>query len=67
MGIEICDLRIGSKEPILMKINIKVAAGSLKVVSEPTGSGKSALLRAILSEIAIFQHFNHSIKEANRV
>ncbi|KAF7180682.1 hypothetical protein CNMCM7691_009973 [Aspergillus felis] len=50
-AIQIRQLRIGHKSPVLEHINIEVAAGSLAIISGPTGSGKSTLLRAILGEV----------------
>lgn len=50
--IQICQLRIGQKDLVLKDVNIEVAAESFTIVSGPTGSGKSALLRAVLGEVA---------------
>jgi ATP-binding cassette subfamily C (CFTR/MRP) protein 1 len=50
-AVEIRDLRIGHKKAILDNINIEIAAGSFTIISGPTASGKSTLLRAILGEV----------------
>ncbi|GIJ90521.1 hypothetical protein Asppvi_009478 [Aspergillus pseudoviridinutans] len=50
-AIQIRQLRIGHKSPVLEHSDIEVAAGSLAIISGPTGSGKSTLLRAILGEV----------------
>ncbi|KAF7162579.1 hypothetical protein CNMCM5623_007825 [Aspergillus felis] len=52
-AIQIRQLRIGHKSPVLEHIDIEVAAGSLAIISGPTGSGKSTLLRAILGEVLL--------------
>lgn len=49
--IQILQLRIGHKQIILENINIEVRAKSLTIISGPTGSGKSSLLRAIIGEV----------------
>jgi ABC-type multidrug transport system fused ATPase/permease subunit len=50
-AIEIHNLRIGHKKVILDNINIEIATGSFTIISGPTASGKSTLLRAILGEV----------------
>ncbi|KAI1427713.1 putative ABC transporter [Xylaria sp. FL1777] len=49
--IQIQQLTIGDKQIILEDINIKMTAGSFTIISGPTGSGKSTLMRAILGEV----------------
>ncbi|CRG86131.1 Multidrug resistance-associated protein 6 [Talaromyces islandicus] len=51
LAIQIRELRIGHKSPILEKISIEVAASSFTILSGRTGSGKSTLLRAIIGEV----------------
>ncbi|KAI0410502.1 ABC transporter-like protein [Xylaria grammica] len=50
-AIRIEQLKIGHEHLVLDSVNIEVAAGSFVIVSGPTGSGKTALLRAIIGEI----------------
>jgi ATP-binding cassette, subfamily C (CFTR/MRP), member 1 len=50
-AIQIRELSVRYKQPILENINFEVPAGSLVIISGPTGSGKSTLLRAILGEV----------------
>lgn len=50
-AIEIRDLTIGGRTPILKDVNITIAPGSVTVISGPVGCGKTSLLRAILGEI----------------
>jgi ATP-binding cassette subfamily C (CFTR/MRP) protein 1 len=50
--IQIRELSIGDQQLILENINIELAAESFTIISGPTGSGKSSLLRTILGEIA---------------
>ncbi|RAH84629.1 putative ABC transporter [Aspergillus japonicus CBS 114.51] len=49
--IQISQLRIGDEHPVLESITLDIAKGSFVIVSGPTGSGKTSLLRAILGEI----------------
>jgi ATP-binding cassette subfamily C (CFTR/MRP) protein 1 len=49
-AILVQDLSIGETQLILKDIDIAVAPGSMVIISGPTGSGKSSLLRAILGE-----------------
>ncbi|KAI1842151.1 hypothetical protein JX266_011684 [Neoarthrinium moseri] len=49
--IQISRVTIGHPQVILEDINIEVATGKLTIVSGPTGSGKSTILRLILGEI----------------
>jgi ATP-binding cassette, subfamily C (CFTR/MRP), member 1 len=51
-AIRIRDLRIGDAQVLLNNVNIDIATGKLTIISGPTGSGKSALLRVILGEVA---------------
>jgi ATP-binding cassette subfamily C (CFTR/MRP) protein 1 len=50
-AIQIYQLRIGRKQLILENVNVEMAPRSLTILSGPTGSGKSSLLRAILGEV----------------
>ncbi|KAI0555381.1 putative ABC transporter [Xylaria curta] len=50
-AIQIRDAAIGTKELILKNINIELAAGSFTILSGPTGSGKSSLLRSLIGEV----------------
>ncbi|EED19894.1 oligomycin resistance ATP-dependent permease yor1, putative [Talaromyces stipitatus ATCC 10500] len=50
-AIQIRDVQIGHESVVLQNINIEVAPGSFTIISGPTGSGKSNLLRAILGEV----------------
>ncbi|KAF2421220.1 putative ABC transporter [Tothia fuscella] len=50
-AIRIRQLQIGHELLVLKDIDINVATGSFVVISGPTGSGKSTILRAILGEI----------------
>ncbi|KAK5626723.1 hypothetical protein RRF57_002438 [Xylaria bambusicola] len=49
--IQIRDVAIGSKGVPLKNINIELAARSFTILSGPTGSGKSSLLRSLIGEI----------------
>ena len=51
--VRIRQLRIGHKEILLDNINIELAAKSFNVISGPTGSGKSTVLRALLGEVVL--------------
>jgi len=51
LAVEMQHVTLGEPRPILTDINIRVAHGSLTIISGPVGSGKSTLLRAILGEI----------------
>lgn len=50
-AIEIRDLTIGDRTPLLKDVNITFPPGSFTVISGPVGCGKTSLLRAILGEI----------------
>ncbi|KAI1820889.1 putative ABC transporter [Xylaria intraflava] len=50
-AIQIRQLSIGQKQLILKDMDIQVPAGSFTIISGPTGSGKSTLMRAILGEV----------------
>ncbi|KAI0430891.1 putative ABC transporter [Xylaria sp. FL1042] len=50
-AIQIRQLNIGYKQPILEDVNIEIATGSFNIISGSTGSGKSTLMRAILGEV----------------
>ncbi|KAI0814233.1 putative ABC transporter [Xylaria sp. FL0064] len=50
-AIQIRQLNVGHRQPILEDVDIEMAAGSFTIISGPTGSGKSTLLRAILGEV----------------
>ncbi|KAI1756695.1 putative ABC transporter [Xylaria castorea] len=50
-AIQIRDVAIGTKELLLKNINIELAPGSFAVLSGPTGSGKSSLLRSLIGEV----------------
>ncbi|TRX93894.1 hypothetical protein FHL15_005276 [Xylaria flabelliformis] len=49
-AIQIRDVAIGAKD-LLRNINIELAVGSFTVLSGPTGSGKSSLLRSLIGEV----------------
>ena len=49
-----CQVTIGHRQALLNDVNIEVAAGSLTIISGPTGVGKSTLLRAVLGEVLPF-------------
>ncbi|AEO64833.1 uncharacterized protein THITE_2142635 [Thermothielavioides terrestris NRRL 8126] len=51
LAINIRDVSLGERQPVLRDVSIRVEYGSLVIVSGPVGSGKSTLLRAILGEI----------------
>lgn len=51
-AIDVRHLRIGHSQVVLDDINLQVPAGSFVILSGPTGSGKSTMLRAILGEIS---------------
>ncbi|TGO85301.1 hypothetical protein BPOR_0410g00020 [Botrytis porri] len=51
LAVQIQQLRIGDKQSILDNINIEVRATSFVIISGPTGSGKSILLRTIIGEV----------------
>jgi ATP-binding cassette subfamily C (CFTR/MRP) protein 1 len=61
--LQIRQLRIGHKEGILNNINLEVPANSLTIISGPTGTGKSTLLRAIIGEVV---HVSGSIALTTR-
>ncbi|KAI0521679.1 putative ABC transporter [Xylaria bambusicola] len=50
-AIQIRDVAIGSKGVPLKNINIELAANSFTILSGPTGSGKSSLLRSLIGEV----------------
>ncbi|KAJ3575139.1 hypothetical protein NPX13_g4135 [Xylaria arbuscula] len=50
-AIQIQDVAIGSKGFPLKNINIELAAESFTILSGPTGSGKSSLLRSLIGEV----------------
>lgn len=50
-AMQIKNLSLGSKLPILRNVNIEVTPGSVTFISGPVGSGKSALLHAIIGEM----------------
>ncbi|KAI0129811.1 putative ABC transporter [Xylariales sp. AK1849] len=50
-SIQIRNLKIGHQRLILEGVDVGIAASSFVIVSGPTSSGKSSLLRAILGEI----------------
>ncbi|KAI0189383.1 putative ABC transporter [Xylaria flabelliformis] len=50
-AIQIRDVAIGAKDLLLRNINIELAVGSFTVLSGPTGSGKSSLLRSLIGEV----------------
>ncbi|KAI3328394.1 putative ABC transporter [Ustulina deusta] len=50
-AIQIRDVAIGSKGVPLKNINIELAAESFTILSGPTGSGKSSLLRSLIGEV----------------
>ncbi|CZR52737.1 related to multidrug resistance protein [Phialocephala subalpina] len=52
LAIEIRDLRIGEKKPVLENVNLEMLGGSLTIISGPVGSGKSTLLRSVLGEVS---------------
>ncbi|KAI1150041.1 ABC transporter-like protein [Nemania diffusa] len=51
LAIQIKQLQVGAKHPILENININAIGGSFNILTGPTGSGKSTLIRAMLGEI----------------
>lgn len=51
LAVRLCNVTIGHIKPILSRVNIKVPVGALTIISGPTGSGKSTLMRAILGEV----------------
>ncbi|KAI1179905.1 putative ABC transporter [Nemania sp. FL0916] len=50
-AIQIQNVTIGDRNPILQNINMDIVAESLNIITGPTGSGKSTLLRAMLGEV----------------
>ncbi|KAK8006062.1 ABC transporter [Apiospora marii] len=51
VAVRLCNVTIGANPPLLSGINTEVPAGALTIISGPTGSGKSTLIRAILGEV----------------
>ncbi|KAI1121698.1 putative ABC transporter [Nemania abortiva] len=52
LAIRTRQLRVGDNHPVLEDISMDVIEGSFIILSGPTGSGKSTLIRALLGEIA---------------
>ena len=50
-AIRISEVQTGNPQVLLENINISIATGTLTIISGPTGSGKSTILRMILGEI----------------
>ncbi|KAK8078302.1 hypothetical protein PG996_004472 [Apiospora saccharicola] len=51
MAVRLQNVTIGNNPPLLRQINIEVPVGALTIISGPTGSGKSTLIRTILGEV----------------
>ncbi|KAK8121364.1 ABC transporter [Apiospora kogelbergensis] len=51
LAVHLCNVTIRHSKPLLSRVNIKVPVGALTIISGPTGSGKSTLMRAILGEV----------------
>ncbi|KAK8134988.1 hypothetical protein PG984_007000 [Apiospora sp. TS-2023a] len=55
MAVRLHNVTIGNNPPLLSQINMEVPVGALTIISGPTGSGKSTLIRAILGEVVPFK------------
>lgn len=51
VAVRLCNITIGVNPSLLSGINIEVPAGALVIMSGPTGSGKSTLIRTVLGEV----------------